>query len=178
MDRSSRLSVRGLAEVPLPSSHVHLLPMAALSGPEGSRQRCQCIDRVGTAPLIAGKGGGRGRKLNHKWERGSAAQKHTPLETQSRFRLPVFVSMFNLWPGNLALLRSGDKGWCADDGEWDSHNIIKYINITTIHNLLSSWRTPLNSIEQCGGETCYLAPVPMPGITSRINIWWCTLGLY
>lgn len=32
--------------------------MAALSHPEGSKQRCQYIDRVGTAPLVAGRGGG------------------------------------------------------------------------------------------------------------------------
>lgn len=46
----------------------------ALTPRGGVGKRCQCIDRVGAAPLIAGKQGSRGRKVS--CERGSAALKH------------------------------------------------------------------------------------------------------
>lgn len=96
------------------------------------------VDRVGIAPLIAGKGGSRGRKLYRECRWGSAAQKHTRRH-ESDVGCQLFVSMFNLWPGNLVLLRFGDKGWCFTD----SHNIIiKYINVTTIHNLISDNSEP------------------------------------
>lgn len=128
-----------------PSSHLFISFLCQHSQTQGAVGKGVHVDRVGIAPLIAGKGWSRAQKSYRECWWGSAAQKHPPRHG-SDAGCWLFVSMLNLWPGNLALLRFRDKGWCFTDSEWDSHNIIKYINITNIYKWISNNTEPYRAM--------------------------------